>query len=660
MLPKSFFLASLALLATPALSDTILVRGEYLPPTPGTPIFGRALLTPERLDEARDASLESLLSEVAGFQQFRRADSRSANPSAQGATLRALGGNAASRASLTIDGVPMTDPFFGYIPFSALAPERLEEVRLVRGTDIGAFGAGMAGTIELRSARPGTLAPVEAQAMVGSDRLQSASGTVSAGLGSGHISISARYEESDGFDTTPKDQHIPWTANAAWKGWSTTARMLAPVDDVIELQGRIMVFRDDRTLRFQGANSMSRGEDASLALVANGKWGVEALAYLQARDFSNIIVSATTGKPTVNQRATPSTGVGLKLELRPPVENGMLRLGADWRRATGDMDEYSILATGAQGERRMAGGAQRVVGAFLSYEPVFGPVTASVGGRVEHWTIKNGHFTRQSSAGQTSSHDIFPNRSGTAATARVGLMADIAENWGVRMAFSTGYRLPTLNELYRPYTVFPVVTTANAELSPERLWSAEAGFDGQLGPVQLGTTIFYNRLKDAISNVTIGPNLRQRRNVPAIEVKGAELTATALFGEFALDTSLAFSDAKVDAPGLAFDGLRPAQVPKLQASGTLSWRPENGARLSATVRHVGGQYEDDLMTDRLPSYVTAGARARIPLAYGLSLVARIENIFDAKIQTRNAGGSIDYAAPRLFAVGLSYGDRANN
>ncbi|HBQ54524.1 MAG TPA: hypothetical protein DD790_08550, partial [Erythrobacter sp.] len=62
---------------------------------------------------------------VAGFQQFRRSDSRSANASAQGATLRALGGNATSRALVLLDGVPMSDPFFGYIPFSAIAPERL-------------------------------------------------------------------------------------------------------------------------------------------------------------------------------------------------------------------------------------------------------------------------------------------------------------------------------------------------------------------------------------------------------------------------------------------------------------------------------------------------------------------------------------------------------
>ncbi len=54
---------------------------------------------------------------VAGFQEFRRSDSRSSNPTAQGVTLRALGGNASSRALVLLDGVPMVDPFFGHVRF---------------------------------------------------------------------------------------------------------------------------------------------------------------------------------------------------------------------------------------------------------------------------------------------------------------------------------------------------------------------------------------------------------------------------------------------------------------------------------------------------------------------------------------------------------------
>ena len=66
-----------------------------------------------------------------GFQQFRRSDARTANPTSQGATLRALGGNASSRALLMLDGVPQTDPFGGWIAWPAFDPRRLGRVRVV-------------------------------------------------------------------------------------------------------------------------------------------------------------------------------------------------------------------------------------------------------------------------------------------------------------------------------------------------------------------------------------------------------------------------------------------------------------------------------------------------------------------------------------------------
>ena len=43
-----------------------------------------------------------------------------------------------------------------------------------------------------------------------------------------------------------------------------------------------------------------------------GDWQVEALAYVQFRNFDNIVISATSFRPTLNQYNTPATGVGRK------------------------------------------------------------------------------------------------------------------------------------------------------------------------------------------------------------------------------------------------------------------------------------------------------------------------------------------------------------
>src|SRR4029079_10784068 len=97
-------------------SQPIVVTGRGLDVTPATPAYDVQQIDREAIVASSSGRLEDALENVAGFQQFRRSDSSSSNPSAQGVTLRALGGNATSRALVLLDGVPMIDPFFGYVP----------------------------------------------------------------------------------------------------------------------------------------------------------------------------------------------------------------------------------------------------------------------------------------------------------------------------------------------------------------------------------------------------------------------------------------------------------------------------------------------------------------------------------------------------------------
>ena len=76
----------------------IIVTGRGLDPALSTGIYATTTLERETIIASPSGRIEDVLRNVAGFQQFRRSDSRAANPSAQGVTLRALGGNATSRA----------------------------------------------------------------------------------------------------------------------------------------------------------------------------------------------------------------------------------------------------------------------------------------------------------------------------------------------------------------------------------------------------------------------------------------------------------------------------------------------------------------------------------------------------------------------------------
>ncbi|WP_247715159.1 TonB-dependent receptor [Qipengyuania mesophila] len=640
----------------------IVVTGEGLDETPALPAYDSQTIDREQLLSVPSGRIEDALSSVAGFQQFRRSDSRSANASAQGVTLRALGGNATSRALVLLDGVPMSDPFFGYIPFSALAPERMAQVRVTRGGGSGPFGAGaLAGTIELTSAGIEDLAGVAGHALVNDRGESEASASVGTRLGSGFAVVSARWDRGEGFFTTPEADRVPQSARAAFDGWSAQLRGVAPLSEDIELQVRGLAFRDERTLRFEGADSSIEGQDASLRLVGRGEWAFDALAYVQARNFTNVVVSSTRFVSVLDQRNTPATGLGGKFELRPPVgEDHVLRLGVDYRRADGELFETAISAfSGQVTARRHAGGANTDLGLFVEDDwSLLGALTLTAGARLDRWTIRDGFYSERDADGLPVVAETYPDRTGWKGSFRGGLLYRASDALALRAAAYTGLRLPTLNELYRPFVVFPVVTQANSALQNETLEGFEAGIE--LSParqVTLSLTGFDNRVKDAIANVTIGTNLRQRQNIDAIHARGVEAGLKAEFGRLGLNASVAWTDAEAQGSGFAaaLDCNRPAQTPRFLAGATLSYRPSEDWLFSATLRHVGAQFEDDLETDILPSATTFDAYAQIPLGRQVALVLRGENLTDETIVTRNQGGSIDLGVPRTLWAGLKLG-----
>ncbi|MEE4316337.1 MAG: TonB-dependent receptor [Erythrobacter sp.] len=639
----------------------IVVTGRGLDPALSTGIYATTTLERETIVASPSGRIEDVLRGVAGFQQFRRSDSRSSNPSAQGVTLRALGGNATSRALVLLDGVPIADPFFGYIPLSAIAPETLGQIRVTRGGGSGPFGAGaLAGTIELDSADPSATGTFLGSAAINNREETEASGVLSQRLGSGFAVASGRWDRGQGFFTTPDSQRVPASARAGFDSWNAALRGVAPLTGEIELQARVAAFRDNRTLRFEGADSFSEGQEASLRIVGRGDWQFDALAYVQARDFGNVVISSTRFTPVLDQRRTPSTGVGGKFELRPPVAEGHdLRIGIDYRRADGELQEEAISAfSGNITERRRAGGATANLGIFIEDDWQIGPLIINGGLRADRTSITDGFYRAVNPAGTLVSEIIAPDRDDWALNWRAGALFYATRRLDLRAAAYTGLRLPTLNELYRPFVVFPVTTQANAALENERLQGFEVGLDWQpVNEVVFSVTAFDNEVKDAIANVTIAPNLRQRQNLPAIEARGIEASVAAKFGSVSLDGSLAWTDAEVRGQGssLALDGNRPSQTPEFSATLTLGWRPAAGWQLATTLRHVSAQFEDDLESDVLPAATTLDAFIAAPLAGKLSVVLRGENLTGEDIVTRNQGGSIDLGVPRTVWLGLRYG-----
>ena len=656
----------------------IVVTGTALPQPAGAAAYSSVVIDRARLTGDASGRLEDVLRDAAGFQQFRRSDSRAANPTSQGATLRALGGNASSRALVLLDGVPQADPFAGYIPFSALDPESLGAVRVTRGGGAGAFGAGaVAGTIELFSAGIDDLRGVHGHLDYGSRNSIEAAVNAAAPLNEGFVTIGVRHDRGDGYVLIPDEQRGAVDVPARYRSTSIALRGVAPLTDRVELQASARVFVDDRLRGIAGTDSDSRGADASLRLVGRGRWGFEALAYVQARRFASGFVSVAAGRgsatPSLDQYNTPATGLGGKLELRPPVgADHDLQIGGDVRSADGTDRERFRYQAGAFTRTREAGGGTRVAGLFAEDSWRVSTHWLLTGGvRLDRWTITAGHLDETDIAsGAPVTRLETPSRSGWQPTARGGVVFTPVASLKLRAAAYRGFRLPTPNELYRPFRVGSDATAANPALGLERLTGLEGGIEWRpLATAHVGVTAYWNRLAGAIGNVTLGQGpgvfpqvgfvaaggaYRQRSNLDAVRVRGIEADAGVAFGRWSLSGSASLADPRVVASGVAAaqDGLRPANSPTFTASTTLGWTGSR-AGASLTGRYVSAQYDDDLQSRRLPGALTVDATARLRLTGRIELEARAENLFDRQVVSGIAAdGTRDLGTPRTLWIGV--------
>jgi outer membrane receptor protein involved in Fe transport len=195
-------------------------------------------------------------------------------------------------------------------------------------------------------------------------------------------------------------------------------------------------------------------------------------------------------------------------------------------------------------------------------------------------------------------------------------------------------------------------------LDPERLWGGEVGADWERGGTKLSVTLFANHLSNAIANVTLAPNLSQRQNLDAIDSKGVEFAGDQRIGPATLLATWAFTDAKVDAAGIAatLDGRRPAQIAK--NSGSLSLRSNANGPFGgfATLRYIGKQNEDDLGLLQLDDALTIDAGVSWRITRGLSVEARGENLTNELVPAAiSSSGIVELATPRTLWIGARFG-----
>lgn len=671
---------------SPTLMPVIVVTADRMPTSAADDPFSLTAVEREELRAAPQLRLDDLLRNSSpGFSLFRRSSSRVANPTAQGVSLRNVGPNGAGRTLVLFDGIPLNDPFAGWVPWSRVPPASLREVIVNPGGGAGLFGnAALAGTIHLLSEeRSGNSAH-----LVGTiGNRETSEAALDARIEMERFALTTFIDrfETAGYPVLQADQRGPVDTSADASSWTWQSRLEAKLDEHTRLAVAASAFDESRNNGTRLTRNASEGQDVSATFdrfIPTLDASVRFQAYAQRRRFSSTFSSVNADRTeetlALDQFDVPATAAGGSLVWSQSLgESHRLVGGVDLRWVEGETNENFLRVDDAFTRYRNAGGRQLFAGAFLEENwQVSKAVKVVAGGRIDYWRQFDGmRLERDRITGATLRDVEFQDQDGVSPNGRLGLSAQLTRTLRARGAAYTGFRAPTLNELYRPFRVGNDITEANAALEPERLFGAEFGFEWE--PVErfsFSVTAFYNQLHDAVGNVTIGEGpgtfdpggfvpaggvLRQRRNLDRVEVPGIETKAVwQVAPDWKLRVQYLYTHPTVahaaDAPQLA--GKLLAQAPEHLAVAALEWSP--GRWLAgAQVRYVGRQFEDDLNTLPLAPFATVDLSLGYEFNEHLTGALRVENVFDTETEVgKTANGLVSIGQPRLMSltVALSF------
>jgi len=156
-----------------------------------------------QLQEVPGVNLDDRLRVVPGFTLFRRTSSLVANPTTQGVSLRGIGSTGASRTLVLWDGIPLNDPFGGWVYWTRVVPSEIDRIEMSRGASTSMFGdLAMGGAINIfsRPAEPLHVALGFEGGNAGTEQVTAAGSYLHKWFGA---SASVRFFNTDGYFIVP-------------------------------------------------------------------------------------------------------------------------------------------------------------------------------------------------------------------------------------------------------------------------------------------------------------------------------------------------------------------------------------------------------------------------------------------------------------------------
>ncbi len=487
-------------LAPAGLAETVTVTPTRTEQRSGAVPASVNVLTSEDIQNSPAVVADDVLRQISTFSLFRRTSSLSSHPTSQGVSLRGVGPSGVSRTLVLVDGTPFNDPFGGWVYWTRVPLEDTDRIVVVDGSSSSLYGNyAMGGVINIVGNRA-LRRTIDFKTQYGNHNSPKADVFASDVWGKVGLSVNGNVFDTDGFPIVVATERGILDNNATVKFRNVNAKLDYAASDRVRAFFRAGYFGEDR-----GNGKVGEVNDTRWTALSGGvraqlpdRSEVQGTLFGDIEKFHSTFLAVTAPSATVAARSIGRLTVDQHVPTDAFGQN-YVSVGTDFHWVDGDSQEDSFNAAPGpvvpptQGAilalQRVSGGTQKSAGLYA--QDILTPVsnvTLTFSARVDYWRNYDPHNLETAVIAGTAVSNrpacttsggtppaCLQDRSDTTISPRIAARYQ-ANSWlSVWGDIGSGFRAPTLNELYRQFRVGTVLTTANDQLGPERLIGGEAG-----------------------------------------------------------------------------------------------------------------------------------------------------------------------------------------
>lgn len=608
------------------------------------------------------------------------------HPTGQSIGMRGLGN---ARALVLLDGIPLTDAFYGTVQWHKVQMSQIERIEVVRGAGANLWGnLALGGVINIVTKGVGQNIS-NAAASYGSQNTSTVSASKDIVFNEQYkMRLAVDHFNTDGYMLTPPSQILDKThtvASAASTINGSATAYLAPSSDlksVVRLGWHELHETNNST--FAPNDQYNWDLSASVTKTLDGSAKLDATAWKQNTDFETRSSKYAVASYTSTLYANPYNDVGASMVLSDQLKslNTGIEIGTDYRKVGGSnlSTNYSN-AAGTLNGTNFGDGSHTFYGIFTQakWHSQAMPLDVTLSLREDIW--QNNGTTTDTKLGNTTTNSYDTQKSMLNPNLSSRYM--LSESAAIRGAAYRGFHAPGLNNMYRTFGG-STTTFSNPNLTPETLTGFEFGLDFKASHSTTKVTLFKNTINDLITTRYFsstaeaqakcgattatnicgydpnqpGASLSQNKiytNAGKAQSKGIELENIFNINQFwSLNSNAVLTNSRIleSSTEPTSVGKQIGRVSPLTAFAGLTWQPNSKLSAHLEVRGNQHRWDDNKHIYANPGYAVVNASGSYAINKSAQVFVSVVNLLDQNYIASGGSAPQSLGMPLFATVGL--------